>query len=83
MGQPRQQFEEQWELYLDYQNKCGHFRKINNQLNEYNEVLTICIFSLFCKLTHAQQLFTFGDTYRGNYANSISNAASFYKYVAF
>jgi endoglucanase len=32
-------------------------------------------------LTHAQQLFTFGDTYRGNYANSISNAAGFYKLV--
>ncbi len=45
----------------------------NPQICDYSSAYSATL------LTHAQQLFTFADTYRGNYANSIPNAAGFYK----
>ena len=32
-------------------------------------------------LSHAKELFTFADTFKGKYSDSISNANDFYKYV--
>ena len=32
-------------------------------------------------LTHAKQLFEFGDQYRGIYSDSITGAADFYRYI--
>ena len=32
-------------------------------------------------LTHARQLFEFGDQYRGVYSDSITGAADFYRYL--
>ena len=34
-------------------------------------------------LTHAEQLYEFGDSHRGVYSDAITNAADFYKYVKF